>query len=155
MLEEVENDIERSSMKVVEWNLCLDLRHFFGFSNRPGNFRLHQYSFIEAWGFFHETGHYIACVLSVYAACCILLVKGNLVLVRQPIFLYFVSNLHNLNPTIDFSENANISPGNSLFLGIISTSFNFNLILTICAIFKLKESRAPGALGSDIAKSWW
>ena len=33
MLEEVKNDVERSTVEVVERNLCLYLRHFLGFSD--------------------------------------------------------------------------------------------------------------------------
>ena len=83
----------------------------------------------------------------------ILIFKIDLVPVRKSILLRLVADLAKSNATIDRIPKVNVSPGNSLFLGINFTSLSLSFILTNCAILRLKESLAPGALGRGIEKS--
>ena len=68
VFEEVKDDVERGTVEVVERNLCLYLRHFLGFSDRPRYLGLNHESLIEARRLSHEAGHDIAGVLSTDAA---------------------------------------------------------------------------------------
>lgn len=97
--------------------------------------------------------HRLAACLLPNAASLLALLEAHLELVGQPVLLCLVSDLRQGASTIERRAKANMSPGNSLFLGMSFTSWMRSRILTICAILRLKERRAPGALGRGIAKS--
>ncbi len=54
-----------------------------------------------------------------YTTFNLLSLEANQIFIRKSVLFKFITNLHNLMLTIDLNEKANISPGNSLFFGII------------------------------------
>lgn len=106
-------------MQVIEGNFCLYFGYLVGGSLGPFDTSL-QGAHIFGSSCLQHGLDSTMCTLG-YCTLDLLNLESNQILIRKPVLLKFIADLHVTIFTMDLRENANMSPGNSLFFGIIST----------------------------------